>query len=71
MDKRKYWTACRLHDWHWFMSDDPAHRDEQQDVAELLGEARKTSPELERIYNEWHEFHFNCGPKPTEPRLEI
>lgn len=70
MDARKYWTMCRLHDWYYMMSDDPAvFRDGSESEAHLLDLAWG-KPELAAIYEAWAGHHYGSGPKPAEPKLE-
>lgn len=71
MDARKFWTMCRLHDWSYMMSDDPAV---YQAGLESLHNLHKTSrgrPDLQKILDAWDAHHFECGAIPPEPKLEI
>lgn len=70
MDARKYWTMCRLHDWLYFMSDDPGVFREGQESEDKILSAAQDNPSLQDIYNQWRDYHFNSGAKPAEPRME-
>lgn len=70
MDARKYWHACRLHDWHYFMSDDPGAFREGQDAEDNLLLLANENPVLTDIFHQWREYHFNAGARPVEPKLE-
>lgn len=70
IDPRKFWTMCRLHDWYYSYSDD--HSVYEAGAAshdDLLAIAKK-SDEHWRIYQDWHDYHFNSGAKPEEPKLD-
>lgn len=70
MDARKYWTMCRLHDWHYTMSDDPeVYRNGKDSESYLLSLAHK-DPAMADVYKQWREHHFGTGPRPIEPKLE-
>ncbi len=70
MTPREYWNACRLHDWQYFMSDDPGvFRDGQDAEDRLLLLAHKDRP-LNDIYNQWRDYHFEAGARPSEPKME-
>lgn len=70
MDVRKYWTACRLHDWFYMMSDDPeVYRNGAESEADLLREAWN-KPDLTEMYEAWKDHMFGSGPKPKEPMME-
>lgn len=70
MDVRKYWTQCRLHDWHYEMSDDPeVYRNGKDSEDYLLSLAHK-NPELADIFKQWHDHHYGSGARPIEPKLE-
>ena len=70
MDKRKYWTLCRLHDWHYMMSDDPEVYRNGADYERMLEEFAKESPEHAEVYEAWRDHHYNCGPVPKEPKMK-
>lgn len=70
MDARKFWTACRVHDWFYMMADDPgAYRDGKENE-ERLREISQTSPEHLEIFIAWQSYFRDCGAKPEEPKLE-
>lgn len=70
MDARKYWTACRIHDWHYEMSEDPeVYRNGKEGQDHLVALA-DSDPELNEIYLQWQDYHFNSGPRPAEPKLD-
>lgn len=70
MNARQYWTACRLHDWHYSYSDDPGAYREGQENQDRLVSLAHGKPELADIFKAWQGFHFDNGPRPTEPKLE-
>lgn len=70
MDARKYWTACRMHDWFYQYSDDPGvYREGSESEANLMRLAWN-KPELTEIFDAWKEHMFGSGPKPKEPMME-
>jgi hypothetical protein len=70
MTPRQYWTACRLHDWFYIYSDDPGvYRAGREDQLRIEAMARK-DPALKKILDAWHQYHFGCGPVPTEPKID-
>ena len=70
MDVRKYWTLCRLHDWHYMMSDDPEVYRNGKDYEDMLASMAHKDEAMAGIYKAWREYHHNCGPRPPEPSLE-
>ena len=70
MDLRKYWTACRLHDWLHMMSDDPEVYRAGRDNLERLREIAALSPEHAEMFEAWQHHAFDAGPKPKEPKME-
>jgi hypothetical protein len=70
MDVRKYWTQCRLHDWHYMMSDDPEFYRMGKDEEDRLVAIAQSDPAMAEIYRQWQDNAHNCGPRPTEPKLE-
>lgn len=70
MDVRKYWTACRLHDWLYHYSDDPEVYRQGKESEDHLVALADTDPELNEIFLQWQEYRHNSGPRPTEPKLE-
>ena len=70
MDIRKYWTQCRLHDWHYEMSDDPeAYRMGKESEDYLLSLAHK-DPAMAEVFKQWRSYHHDTGPRPIEPKIE-
>jgi len=70
MTPREYWTACRLHDWFYTYSDDPGvYRAGKEDRNRLMSVAN-SDEELKAIFLAWQDHHFECGPIPTEPKME-
>jgi hypothetical protein len=70
MDVRKYWTQCRLHDWHYMRSEDPeVYRSGKESKENLLSLAHN-NPALAEVFKQWWEHAYNCGPRPAEPKLE-
>ena len=70
IDARKFWTMCRLHDWHYHMSDDPeVYRDGRESEERLL-ELAEASPEHSTVYGAWYAYHYENGARPEEPKLE-
>lgn len=70
MDVRKYWTQCRLHDWHYTMSDDPEVYRNGKDSEDYLLSLAHNNPALADMFKQWQEHAYNCGPRPAEPNLE-
>lgn len=70
MDARKFWTACRIHDWHYEMSDDPDVYRNGADARRNLQSLAMRDENLRPIYDAWYEYHFNAGAAPAEPKLE-
>lgn len=70
IDARKFWTMCRLHDWHYMMSDDPEVYRDGRDALNRLIELSEQSPEHTAIFAAWYNYHNDNGPKPDEPKLE-
>lgn len=70
IDPRKYWTMCRLHDWLYEESDDPAVNREGKASEEELLILRDKSPEHRAVFDAWHNYYFAAGPKPEEPKME-
>lgn len=70
MDARKYWTACRVHDWFYEMSDDNSVYEAGRDNEDRLRDLANADPKLMEIYAAWREHHKGCGPVPKEPALE-
>lgn len=69
MTPRQYWTACRLHDWFYMYSDDPGvYRAGREDQLRIEVMARQ-DPALKKIFDAWHRHRFDCGPVPTEPKI--
>lgn len=70
MTPREYWTACRLHDWFYMMSEastpywDGLHREQE------LQRIAATDPVLADIFDAWQAHKFESGPVPPEPKLE-
>lgn len=70
MTPRKFWTACRVHDWTYEYSDDPnVYRNGKEEREHLQSIAEKGG-EYKCIYDAWHAYHFDNGAKPEEPKLE-
>ena len=70
MDARKFWTACRVHDWHYQMTDDPgAYALGAQAHQELVNTAYSHA-DLTAIFEAWRDHHFNAGARPAEPKME-
>lgn len=68
MTPRKFWTACRIHDWTYMYSDDPeVYRNGKEEREALLRIADK-GPDFKRVYDAWHDYHFDSGAKPEEPK---
>jgi hypothetical protein len=70
MTPREYWTACRLHDWHYEYSDDPGVFRAGTDNRYRLVKLTSDRPDLAAIFKAWEDHAFNSGPVPTEPKLE-
>jgi hypothetical protein len=70
MDPRKFWTACRVHDWHYEMSDDPEVYRMGSEADKHLSALAASDPKLRAIHDAWYQHHHNCGPRPAEPSLE-
>ena len=69
MDVRKYWTQCRLHDWHYEMSDDPeVYRNGKANEDYLLS-LTHNSPAMADMFKQWQDHAYNCGPRPAEPKM--
>ncbi len=71
MDARKFWTMCRLHDWFYMMSDDPAVYRNGEEYLENLERIMMGRPDLYAIYDAWREHHYEAGAVPPEPKLEV
>lgn len=70
MDARKYWTMCRLHDWHYTHSDDPeVYRNGQENEDHLLRLAHGNDA-LTEVFKQWREYHYGNGARPAEPKVE-
>lgn len=70
MDPRKFWTACRVHDWFYMMAEDPgAYRDGRDDEASLLHMAEQ-DPALMEVFKAWEDYYRGGGAKPDEPKVE-
>lgn len=70
MTPRKFWTMCRLHDWTYMYSDDrEAYRNGKEENEALIN-AALSNPELMDIYHAWEDYHFRCGAKPAEPKMD-
>ena len=70
MDIRKYWTQCRLHDWHYEMSDDPeVYRMGKESEDYLLSLAHK-DPAMAEVFKQWKAYQFTSAPRPIEPKIE-
>lgn len=70
MDVRKYWTACRVHDWFYEMAEDPnAYRD-GRDNEHHLRRLAEADPRLMEVFTQWEDHFHNCGPRPAEPKME-
>lgn len=68
MTPRKFWTACRIHDWTYMYSDDPeVFRNGNEERNTLLYIADK-GPAFKEVYMAWHNYHFDNGSKPEEPK---
>jgi hypothetical protein len=70
IDVRKYWTQCRLHDWHYMMSDDPEVYRMGKDSEDYLVSLAHNDPAMAEVYKQWQDHARNCGPRPAEPKLE-
>lgn len=70
MDARKFWTMCRLHDWFYYMSDDPGVWRDGQDSEDRLLQLANDNPALTEVYNQWRDYHFSNGAKPVEPKVQ-
>lgn len=70
MDARKYWTMCRIHDWHYSMSEDSEVYRNGKEAEQQLVHLTDTYPALRPIYEAWREYHFGSGARPAEPKLE-
>lgn len=70
MDARKFWTACRIHDWYYMYSDDPGVYREGREADEALRRMTDGKPELKAIYDAWEAHHFSSGARPAEPKLD-
>lgn len=70
MDVRKYWTQCRLHDWHYMMSDDPGVYRSGKDSEDYLLSLAHKDPAMADMFKQWQDHAYNCGPRPAEPKLE-
>jgi hypothetical protein len=70
MTPREYWTACRLHDWHYMYSDDPGVYRAGKESLDRLQLLAHNDPALANIFRQWEENQMNCGPVPREPKLE-
>lgn len=70
MDARKFWTACRVHDWHYNMADDDGAYRAGHDHEESLRRMAEADPKLMEIFKAWESYHRDCGPRPLEPKLE-
>lgn len=70
MDARKYWTQCRLHDWHYMMSDDPEVYRNGKDNEDYLMSLAHNNPVMADMFKQWQDHHYGSGAKPVEPKLE-
>ena len=70
MDARKFWTMCRIHDWHYEMSDDPEIYRMGAEADEQLSAIAASDPKLREIHDAWFQYHHNAGARPAEPKLE-
>lgn len=70
MDARKFWTMCRLHDWFYYMSDDPGVFREGQDSEDALIRIAEQDPACNEVYEAWRKYHYDSGPKPDEPKIK-
>jgi predicted hydrolase (HD superfamily) len=70
MDARKYWTMCRIHDWHYEMADDPDAYRNGRDTHETIKDMAEKDAALRPIYEAWKEYHYRAGAHPAEPKLE-
>lgn len=70
IDARKFWTMCRLHDWFYMMSDDPeVYRNGKENEDYLVSLAHNDTA-LTDLFKQWQDHYYECGPRPTEPKLE-
>jgi predicted hydrolase (HD superfamily) len=70
MDVRKYWTQCRLHDWHYEMSDDPEVYRNGKDSEDYLLSIAHEDPAIAEVFLQWQAYHYYSGPRPAEPKME-
>jgi predicted hydrolase (HD superfamily) len=70
MDIRKYWTQCRLHDWHYEMSDDPETYRMGKDSEDYLLSLAHKDPAMAEVFKQWQSYHRDTGPRPIEPKIE-
>lgn len=70
MDVRKYWTQCRLHDWHYTHSDDPEVYRMGKENEDMLVSLAHGNPAMAEVFKQWQDHNLGCGPRPVEPKLE-
>jgi hypothetical protein len=70
MTPRQYWTACRLHDWLYIYTEDRSVYRAGREERHRLEVMARHNPALKDIFVAWHAHHFDCGPVPTEPKIE-
>lgn len=70
MDPRKFWTACRVHDWWFHMSDDPGVYRDGRETEDYLHHLARKDPALMEIFVAWEQYNRGTGAKPDEPKLE-
>lgn len=70
MDTRKFWTMCRVHDWHYQMADDPGAYREGAEAHQALVNLAYSDSALTPVFEAWREYHYNAGARPTEPKIE-
>lgn len=70
MTPREFWTACRIHDWHYMYSDDPGAYRAGREERERLMAVANAGPEFKDIMAAWHAYHFDNAAKPDEPKLD-
>ncbi len=71
MTPREFWTACRLHDWHYMYSDDPGAYRAGREERERLMAVANSGPEFKDIMAAWHAYHFDNAAKPNEPKIDL
>lgn len=69
MDPRKFWTACRVHDWFYMMAEDPGAYRDGHDNEEHLQSMANNDPALTPIFKAWEDYYRGTGQKPDEPKM--